>query len=272
MATETFAERMKLYELQEAGRHLLPLLPVMARLDGKAFHTFCKGLARPFDERMSQLMMLTAKFLLEETGACIVYTQSDEISLVWHSEDFKRQVYLNGRSAKMTSILAGMASAFFCRQVPNFIPEKAEALPVFDCRVWVVPNQVEAANAILWREQDATKNSIQAASQALYPQKDLLGCQRSDQMEMLHAKGINWNDYPAFFKRGTFYQRRTISQPFTVEEIDGLPPKHAARTNPDLVVERRVTQELEMPPFGKVVNRVEVIFEGVEPMLAQEEA
>jgi len=28
--------------------------------------------------------------------------------------------------------------------------------------------------------------------------------------------------------------------------------------------------ELEMPPFGRVNNRVEVLFEGAEPQLAEE--
>ena len=270
--TDQFGDRMKRYEMAEAGRHLMPLAPVLARLDGEAFHTFCKGLKKPYDERLSRLMQATARYLLEMTGASIVYTQSDEISLVWHFDDYERPMVFNGRTHKIVGHLAAKASGFFCTHLPEHLPEKVGEIPTFDCRVWNVPNRMEATNTILWREMDATKNSIQSAAQALYPQEDLHGCRRSEQMAMLHAKGVNWDDYPPFFKRGTFFQRRTISRPFSVEEIDSLPPKHSARKNPDLVVERKVTRELEMPPFVRLSNRVEVIFEGAEPMLAQEEA
>src|SRR5215471_4222370 len=77
------AERMKRYEATEAGRRLMPLLPALARLDGRAFHNFVRGLARPYDKRLSDLMIDTATFLVRETNAVAGYTQSDEITLAW---------------------------------------------------------------------------------------------------------------------------------------------------------------------------------------------
>ena len=87
--------------------------------------------------------------------------------------------------------------------------------------------------------------------------------------DMLFEAGVNWNDYPAFFKRGTYVQRRTVSIPFSAEELDRLPEKHEARNNPALIVERQVCTVLDMPPLGTVTNREAVIFDGAEPATAQ---
>ena len=86
--------------------------------------------------------------------------------------------------------------------------------------------------------------------------------------DMLHAKGVNWSeDYPALFKRGAYVQRRTVVVPFTADEMENLPPKHAARSNPALVVERSVCAALDMPPLGAVTNREAVIFDGAAPIV-----
>ena len=263
----SFGDRMKLYEGQEAGRRFIPLLPIIARLDGKAFHTFCRGLKRPYDERLSKLMVDVTKYLVAGTNALMGYTQSDEITLVWHTTDIKSEVFFDGRIQKMTSILAAMATAYFNRHLEEVLPEKSKAFPLFDCRIWQVPNQVEGANTVLWREQDATRNSIQMSGQAVFSHTSLQGKGCDEIQERLfHEKGINWNDYPPFFKRGTFVQKRRLLKPFSAEEIECLPAKHAARTYPDLLVERWELREVEMPPFGQVSNRVGVIFNGEEPV------
>ena len=89
--------------------------------------------------------------------------------------------------------------------------------------------------------------------------------------DMLWQRGVNWNEYPNFFKRGTFIQKRTITRAFSVEEIEHLPAKHEARKNPALTVERSEVRRLGMPPFAKVTNRVDVIFSGAEPEIIQGE-
>ncbi|MBU1221590.1 tRNA(His) guanylyltransferase Thg1 family protein [Myxococcota bacterium] len=265
---EQFGDRMKLYEQHEAGRRLLPLLPVCARIDGKGFSKFTKGLKRPYDERLSELMRLTTGYLVKETQACIGYTQSDEISLIWYNDDFRSTIFFDGRLQKMVSVIASMTTAFFNAHLSENIPEKAGHLALFDCRIWQVPNLQEAANTLLWREFDATKNSISMAARHYYSH-DVLHKKTGEEMqEMLWQKGINWNDYPDFFKRGTFIQKRIITRAFTSDEIQKLPPKHKARTNPELIIERTEIQRLEMPPFSKVTNRVEVIFSATTPQIS----
>jgi tRNA(His) guanylyltransferase len=266
-------DRMKQYEAAEAGRRLMPLLPALARLDGRAFHSFVRGLERPYDKRLSDLMIDTATFLVRETNATVGYTQSDEISLAWVPEGYDSQVFFDGRIQKMTSMLSALCSAYFNRHLPAHLPaEYAERLPVFDCRVWSVPTLEEAANTFLWRELDAAKNSISMAARAYYDHATLDNKSGSEMQELLWKKGVNWNDYPTFFKRGTYIHRRKVSRAFTATELDSLPPKHAARSNPALVVERSECGPLDLPLLSKVENRAGVLFRGEEPRTAQHKA
>jgi tRNA(His) guanylyltransferase len=262
---DDLGDRMKLYEAMEAGRRLMPLLPVLARIDGRAFHSFTRGMDRPFDAAFSGAMVDTTIALVRETGACMGYTQSDEITLAWHSQDSKSQIWFDGRVAKMTSQLAALATLIFYRMVFERMPQYADRCPTFDARVWNVPNRAEGANVFLWREWDATKNSLSMAASAHYSHKALQGKNGKEKHDMLHAKGVNWNDYPAHFKRGTYVQRKTVSIPFSAEELDRLPAKHEARANPGLLVERSICSAIDMPPLGTVANRVEVIFDGATP-------
>jgi len=264
----SLGDRMKLYERVEAGRRLLPLLPICARIDGKRFSKFTAGLARPYDERLSRLMIDVTCYLVEHTAARVGYTQSDEISLLFCAETFDQQVFLDGRVQKMTSILASMATARFATLLGERIPERAGHLALFDARVWNLPNRDEAANVFLWREQDAAKNSIAMAARHYYPHAALDGKDGPAMHELLFQQGVNWNDYPAFFKRGTFVQRRTSARPFSADELAALPPRHAAHRDPGLLVERSEVRPLDLPPLGRVTNRVDVLFDGAAPALA----
>lgn len=258
---------MKRYERREAGRRLMSLLPICARLDGKRFSRFTRGLKRPFDERLSDLMVEVTRALVTETGARIGYTQSDEISLVWQADSDGYQIFMDGKIQKMTSILASMCTALFNKKLHASIPEKSGETPLFDARVWSVPNRAEAANSLLWRELDATKNSISMAAREYYSHSELQNKTGNEMQELLFQKGVNWNDYPSFFKRGTFVQRRASRRRFSAPEIEALPAQHEARRDPNLIVERKEVVALSMPPFRSVTNRVEVIFLGVAPTL-----
>jgi len=259
----SIADRMKGYESQYTFQKLLPRIPICARIDGRAFHTFCEGLKRPFDERLSELMIRTTEFLVQETGANCGYTQSDEISLVWHYEDFNQSPFFVGRVSKLTSILASMTTAYFTRHLIFDLPEKVNEWAFFDARVWSLPLEEEVANYFLWRERDATRNSISMAAQSYFSQSELHKKTSNEMQDMLWKEHqINWNDYPAFFKRGTYIQKRKVSTPFSAEELDALPAKHAARRDPNLVIERHKVTRLELPPLGKIVNRTDVLLRG----------
>jgi tRNA(His) guanylyltransferase len=201
----------------------------------------------------------------------IGHTQSDEISLIlYNGGQPDSQVFFDGRVSKLTSVVTSMTTAKFNALVPFILPEKRDRLAFFDGRVWNVPTEQEAVNCLIWRELDATRNSIQIAAQALYSHTQLHQKNTAEMQAMLGQQGINWQDYPARFTRGGHFQRRVIERTFTVEELAQLPPLHEARTHPDMLVRRQVIAPLELPPLLQVANRVEVIFRGCAPELIPE--
>ena len=77
----------------------------------------------------------------------------------------------------------------------------------FDARVFQIPYQEEVINYFIWRQQDATRNSISSVAQSLYSAKELHGKKTSDMQEMIFQKGINWNDFTPREKRGSIIRR-----------------------------------------------------------------
>jgi len=268
MSKDDFGDRIKRYEAGETEQYFMPLLPIYARIDGRCFSGFTSGLRRPYDERITRAMVETTRYLVEETHARIGYTQSDEISLVWQQDRYDSESLFGGKVHKLVSVLASMATAKFnqfCLADDTLRERAMKLLPVFDCRVFQLPNRTEASNAFLWREKDATKNAISMAARSFYPHRELDGKSSAQMQEMIFQKGQNFNDYPAFFKRGTFVRRITEQRPFTPEELARIPEKH--RPTPDTLVTRSRVVELEMPVFTRVLNREAVIFEGAAPVV-----
>lgn len=112
--------------------------------------------------------------------------------------------------------------------------------PIFDCRAFVVPTIKEAYHAFLWRQQDATKNAISMAAHAHFSHKSLQGMHGPEMQERLfQEKGINFNDYPAFFKRGVFAKRVKVERLMTEDEMRHIPEQHRP-TGPILRTELQV--------------------------------
>jgi tRNA(His) 5'-end guanylyltransferase len=263
---DNLGDRMKVYEQLKAGERFIPMCPVCVRMDGKCFHNYTKGLKRPYDKSMSMTMLFTTERLVKESGALIGYTQSDEISLIFYSDRYDSQIFFDGKIQKLISVLSSMVTVYFNDFARQYLPPvKRGYLALFDCRAWQVPNKEEAANVILWRELDAVKNSISMSAREFYSHKELLNKTGKQMQEMLFEKGVNWNDYPSFFKRGSFIQKRVCESKFTPEAISKLPEKHNARKNPDLVYKRTEIRQIDMPSFNTVTNRVGVIFNGECP-------
>jgi tRNA(His) 5'-end guanylyltransferase len=260
---------MKAYEQAGTAAKLMPMLPAIIRLDGRGFHNFTKGLTLPFDKSLRACFDKVTMALVEETDALIGYHQSDEISLCLYKDRSDQQLYFDGRVFKIASVLAATASLLFYREVEKLLQRGyADKLPVFDCRVFNVPNKQEAVNYFMWREWDATKNSITMAASTRFFHSELSGKNGSEKQEMLFQVGINWNDYPAAFKRGTYIRRESTEKVFMAEDLDKLPPKHAARKSPNLTVERTKTVVMQMPPLAQVTNRINVLFDKETPAVA----
>jgi len=204
---DDFGARMKRYE--EAHRtRLLPQLPVLLRLDGRAFHTFTAGLQRPFDQRFASSMLQASLALCRNIpGARLAYTQSDEITLLLYSPSRYFEPWFDLDVQKLCSVSAGLCSVAFYSAWTRAFPDSA-SLPHFDARCWNLPVH-EVANAFIWRQADAVRNSINALAQAHFPAKELHGLKLSAVQERLWAEcSINWSQCDATQKRGAIVTRQ----------------------------------------------------------------
>lgn len=207
MIHDSLGDRMK-RNYEDVFRQTLPgRMPIILRVDGRAFHTVTKNLVRPFDDLLMSIMNNVAISLCEEiSGAQLAYVQSDEVSILIHPyKRLQSQCWLNGNVQKMASIAASIATVAF-----NSAWQPSGAWPQFDARVFVVPES-EVCNYFLWREQDATRNSVQMLARSLYSHNACEGMNGADLQEMCFQKGQNWNDLPADKRRGrcVVRERRT---------------------------------------------------------------
>jgi tRNA(His) guanylyltransferase len=264
MKVDTIADWCKWLEKNFTPEIMIPTLPVIIRLDGNNFSSWTNGLNKPFDENLSDLMIELTKFLVKETNAIIGYTQSDEITLILYTDDKKISIYNEGKKHKILSKLTGKCVTFFNTKRVKYLPNHNK-FANFDCRIYQTPTLHDACIQLLWRENDATKNSISMLAYSLFSHNSLLNMNGDEKQErMMIEKGVNWNDLPVKFKRGTYVRRIKTSKPFTSEELSKLPPKHHAHKNPNLVIERNDISILELPIFNKIKNKVGVVFNGEE--------
>lgn len=212
MDRQSLGDRMKRYENQFFS-YLLPNSYAVCRIDGKAFHSYTRDLAKPFDDGLIEDMQLTTKYLCENIqGVICGYTQSDEISLIMTdlmSQD--SEFFFGGKIQKIVSVTASYATAKFNQlRMLRDSDKNSTRLAVFDSRVFSVPNVTETLNYLRWRQRDAVKNSISMVAQSFYSHKELDGKNSSDKQEMIFQKGKNWNDYPGCQKRGSTIVKRKV--------------------------------------------------------------
>lgn len=194
-------KRMKRYQQVSDGR-LIRRMPVIGRIDGRAFHTFTAGMLRPFDNLFQQWMLRVAEILCSEIQGCkLAYVQSDEISLLLTDYDeFETEAWFDYRTNKMCSIAGGLASAA--------ITMYSGQMQVYDARFFNVPKE-DVCNYFVWRQRDATKNSINMYAQSMFAHKDLQNMNGGQLQEKMFAeKQFNWNDAPPINKRGAAVIKR----------------------------------------------------------------
>lgn len=207
---DSLGDRMKSF-YENVTRYFLPRRThTIIRIDGKAFHTYTKGLKRPFDSGLVNDMDETAKYLCENIqGAKFGYVQSDEISiLVTDYDTIKTGAWFEGNVLKITSISASLATAIFNSLRRTRFEEQKDGfmrppmLALFDSRPFTISAPHEVKNYFLWRQQDCVRNSISSVAQSLYSHTELNGKKCNEMQEMIFQKGINWGKYDAGLKRG----------------------------------------------------------------------
>ena len=205
---DTLGDRMKQYE-ECYNLRMTRHLPIIVRIDGRAFHSWTRRMncTKPFDERLMEMMAQTAKSLCENIEGCVfAYTQSDEISLLLR-DDLSPfcSPWFDKRLQKVTSLSASMATYYF--NSVNMFEKKLPAF--FDSRAFVLPKE-EVRSYFIWRQNDATKNSLSMLAQSLYKHTELAGKKRDDLMELCWQKGQNWNNLSIPKKRGFAVYRKPV--------------------------------------------------------------
>ena len=232
--TSSLGDRMKSYE-NVTRNYLTRRTPVIIRIDGCHFHTFTRGMIKPYDEVFCKTMQDTMKFLCKNVQNCVLgYTQSDEITLVLC--DYKKlntAAWFDNNRNKIVSVSASLATLEFNS---TFLSNAFDAMydccgdtigeevnpgrkadferydyytrtkthkATFDARAFNIPVS-EVCNCLIWRQQDATRNSIQGLGQKYFSHKQLEGKNQNEIQDMLMVeKGVNWNDVATKFKRGS---------------------------------------------------------------------
>ena len=200
MTNDSLGDRMKSFE--RAHRiHLPPRMPVIIRVDGKAFHQWTSTCRKPFDDNLCTIMNDAAAALCDEIqGAKLAYVQSDEISVLVHNyETHESQAWFDNNLQKLVSVSAAIAAVTISRLAPEYVGIFKPA--IFDGRAFVLP-EAEVTNYFLWRQQDATRNSIQMLARSLVSHKECHGLNTNQLQELCWQRGKNWNDLPTKYKRG----------------------------------------------------------------------
>jgi len=200
----TIGNRMKVNYEFPARHYLTRHVPVIIRVDGRAFHGI--DLTKPFDSCFGTTMKQVAlKVLFEMQGGVLAYTQSDEISfLLWDWSKNSSSAWFDYRKSKLESITASLATRYFAEVF-------SDGNYVFDARAFNIPIS-EVPNYFIWRMRDWEQNSLNMFAQSFYSQKQLNGKNKEQMHEMLHKKEVNWASLSDDLKNGTLvFPNGTIS-------------------------------------------------------------
>lgn len=210
---------------KEFRTHLTPGNPAVIRLDGRAFHSYCRGLDRPYDEQFMADMDATMVALTQQIdGVRLAYVQSDELSLLLADhyvretgERIEQGFMFAGGVQKLVSIAAAIASTTMNLLRFNVT---SESVALFDARAFSLDGATEARDYFRWRQDDARVNSLSMLASAHFTHHQLHGVHNDDRAVMLREAGVDPEDLPSGFVNGrivtyedqpsssTFFDRR----------------------------------------------------------------
>lgn len=261
------SERLKTYEAVTTETRLIEKLPIYARVDMRAGHTWCHGLQKPFDQRYAAAMQKATAYVVEKTGAAMGMTQSDEASFVWLDDT---KIPFGTRLFKLQSVLASMfTSAFVVEASRNGLaPRIAKALPSFDCRVLNLPNLEEAANMVMWRSMDSVKNSITLLALEHFSNKQIHGKNSEEKIRMLAEKDVDYYAVPENLRLGSFFRRETYEKTLAPAELAKIPEKQQVLDeNGEMkVVRSHVVAFSPKMPLTEIANKPGALFLSEEPV------
>lgn len=236
MNPNEFERKMRKGEVYHDLR-MPPGMWVVIRVDGRGFSKMTESrFEKPFDVKFNGHMVAAARALMEEFAGVYAYTESDEISLLlprtW--DMFDREV------EKVVSLTAAAASAAFTLG--------SGVAATFDSRIWLGADAASVVNYFRWRQSDASrcclngwcywtlrKNGHSAAEATEALDRQTL----SGKNELLYQHGINFNDLPA-------WQRRGVGLVYSKEDRPGVDQ----RDGRSVTVTRRLLRVDRQLPLG----------------------
>lgn len=269
MDRSDLANRMKSFYEEASKTRLLRRTPVVIRIDGRAFHTFTKGFVQPFDNVLIDSMHETMKYLCENIQGCVLgYTQSDEITLILTDyKELTSDAWFNYEVQKVCSIAASMATMAFNNIFSKYVKgfdlalayndngidteenrklwgiynKAAKRGAMFDARCFNIPKE-EVTNLIYWRQLDASRNSVNMVGRAYFSHSELLNKSCSQIQDLLMTKGINWNNYPTYQKRGACCVKCEVlnKESDTPHPLKVILPQTIVKTSKQWIVDKNI--------------------------------
>lgn len=216
------------------------------RVDGRAFHTFTRGMERPFSAPFRRAMQTAAATVLTQLKPQFTYFQSDEITYVWTTKNKEGFTHpFGGKVSKLLSVVASLTSVAFYKACIDEGIELGDKLPHFDARlVEVLPANASIQSLlqpVQWRENDAMRNAIAMVAQSMFSQSELHGKNSYVQATMASDAGYDWEAVPAGYIRGTYLVMSPEQRELTPQEIIRIPEDK--RPKPGETFTRRVMKE-----------------------------
>lgn len=233
------------------------------RVDGRAFHTFTRGMERPFSTPFRNAMKSAASAVLQSLKPQFVYFQSDEISYVWLGRDLEGYTHpFDGKVAKLLSVVASLTSvAFYKGCIDEGIDLSTRGLPHFDARLAeMLPHNCTVQSLlqpVMWRENDAMRNAIAMVAQSMFSQTELHGQNTYSQATMASDAGFNWESVHAGYLRGTYLTKETVERTLTQEELLRIPEKN--RPDPSQTFTRGVQVERHFDDWDYVKRKAALL-------------
>lgn len=216
---DSLGDRMKSAYEDRCRPYLTRRVPVIVRVDGRAFHTITRKADKPFDSNIQSAMLSAAKAVAEDMqGFKAAYVQSDEASFLLMDDDtIATEAWFDYNQQKLVSISAALMTVGFnlSGDYALYLLEKnlqgRSMRAVFDARAFSIP-EGEVANYFLWRAKDWERNSISMFARSFYSHKELHGLSRTGVLAKLEADGHRWNELPLISTNGSWLNKDLLYQ------------------------------------------------------------
>ena len=204
-------DRIESYK-EQSDYKLLNKLPIIITVNGRSFAKVTSFLDKPYSDKFAECMLSTSlKLCSEIEGSLFAYFHNDEIVILSRNDQSIETIpWFDNKIQKISSIAASIATLHFNKCAHNLdLNLLGDAF--FTANVFTPPNIVEAANTMIYKQQQNTLTSIQfACFYELLKKYDkhiikemIHGLSFDEKVDLLKQEcDIDFNEYPLIYRRG----------------------------------------------------------------------